>query len=162
MSSSHSAWIELTVECPRGLAERTQHHLFELGASGCEEGYRPGETPPMRQPWDVGPMAPSPSHRMIRAWFEKSDGDAIAERLKEALHQNAKDVIIQWTPYVPIDWEADFKAQHQMICISDQLNIAPPWASDDHSVIIEPGIGFGTGAHPTTHQALLALSLIHI
>ncbi|MEJ2151655.1 MAG: 50S ribosomal protein L11 methyltransferase [Gemmatimonadota bacterium] len=57
------------------------------------------------------------------------------------------------------DWLGDWRAAARSIAITPRLWIAPPGAGPEHAtdskvVWIQPGLGFGTGSHPTT-QALL-------
>ena len=42
--------------------------------------------------------------------------------------------------------------------ISEHLVIAPPWLAQSGDIIIEPGIAFGTGEHPTTYSCMEALA----
>lgn len=58
------------------------------------------------------------------------------------------------------DWQTKWKEFHKAVVIGD-LWVGPPWLTGDRPatfkpVVIEPGQGFGTGAHPTT-QLVLAL-----
>jgi ribosomal protein L11 methyltransferase len=62
-----------------------------------------------------------------------------------------------------VDWSERWKeaihAQHL-----GPLVIAPPWLADsekrDHTVVIEPGMAFGTGEHPTTRGVVRLLPLV--
>ena len=128
-----------------------------MGASGCEEAYRPGEALPVRQPWDAKTPRATPARRIVRAWFENRQGPALLRELKKQLGANASDVTVKWADYEPIDWETQYREQHPVIPVSERICICPPWDIQDNGVVIEPGIGFGTGAHPTTLQALKAL-----
>ena len=45
------------------------------------------------------------------------------------------------------------------------FEIFPPWKKSDHrnakhKIILDPGVVFGTGTHPTTHDCLIALEMI--
>ena len=42
--------------------------------------------------------------------------------------------------------------------ISEQLAISPPWLAQDGDIVLEPGIAFGTGEHPTTYACMKALA----
>ncbi len=52
------------------------------------------------------------------------------------------------------DWVGEFKAEHQPIVFSNRVCITPSWceAPDNNlpSIILDPGLAFGTGSHPTT------------
>lgn len=152
-----SQWIELTADCPRGLVSNIQAYLFQLEAAGSEESFRTGEHPPVRQPWDANTPQSTPPRRLVRAWFENKDGEELIKAIQKQLGASAADVTLRWSDYEPVDWEAQYRAQHPVIRISERICICPPWDIRDNGVVIEPGIGFGTGAHPTTLQALKAL-----
>ena len=41
--------------------------------------------------------------------------------------------------------------------IGPGLAVAPPWAAEEGDLVIEPGLAFGTGEHPTTRLCLEAI-----
>jgi len=57
-----------------------------------------------------------------------------------------------------IDWVTHTQSQFKEIIISNSLRIVPPWKTNSaftgHTIIIQPGSGFGTGSHPTTQLCL--------
>lgn len=56
------------------------------------------------------------------------------------------------------DWVRATQAQFQPIRIEDDLWIVPSWCApprpDALNVVLDPGVAFGTGAHPTTRLCL--------
>lgn len=59
------------------------------------------------------------------------------------------------------DWEAEFRTLHGPVAVEGFGTVASPWhapAPGPSTVIIDPGIGFGTGAHATTRLCLAALA----
>lgn len=52
------------------------------------------------------------------------------------------------------DWISEFKAAHQPLIFSERVCILPSWCdSPEHdlpTLILDPGLAFGTGTHPTT------------
>lgn len=52
------------------------------------------------------------------------------------------------------DWVSEFKAEHQPLVFSDRICISPSWHERPENnlptLILDPGLAFGTGAHPTT------------
>jgi len=62
------------------------------------------------------------------------------------------------TPVPPTDWEAAFRRHHVPVAVGTRLLVAPPWDVPDapgrHVLVIEPGMAFGTGQHPTTRTCL--------
>ena len=62
------------------------------------------------------------------------------------------------TEEIPDDWYDGWKEFHRPIVVGDRLRVRPPWepdaAGDLVDVVIDPGMAFGTGAHPTTRMCL--------
>ena len=60
------------------------------------------------------------------------------------------------------DWANAWKAFYKPFRVGRRLVVTPPWehpdlAPDDIPLIIDPGMAFGTGSHPTTQLCLTAL-----
>jgi ribosomal protein L11 methyltransferase len=153
------SWSELRVELPATVAELAQDILNDLGASGTQEDFVPGEAPPPRQPWDDGPPPPPPARLQVKAWFEAPDRDAVVADFIRRLGRNRYGVLCSWVDVADQDWDASWKAGFPPIVVSDRLAVVPPWDVPERPgvVIIEPGQGFGTGQHETTLQALTLL-----
>jgi ribosomal protein L11 methyltransferase len=62
------------------------------------------------------------------------------------------------TEEIPDDWYDGWREFHRPVVVSERLRVRPPWeaAVDDAliDVVIDPGMAFGTGAHPTTRMCL--------
>lgn len=125
--------------------------LFELGAVGVQEDWMPGTAPAPRQPWDDGPLPPTPDTRLLIGWFDERLETAVGERLTPWLTEHTQVV---WRLEPEVDYEAQSQAAFPPIQVGS-LCIAPPWSAKPGDLIVEPGSGFGTGDHPTTRQALL-------
>lgn len=147
------AWRELAIRVHHVDVERVSAIAFDLGASGVQEDWLPGQAPPPRQPWDTGPQAPEPAERLLRAWFDEPDEAAVGAAL-------GPDVDATWSDVEDVDWEARSRAAFSPIVVSERLIVAPPWDAPEGAVIVEPGQGFGTGQHATTRQALRALDRV--
>jgi ribosomal protein L11 methyltransferase len=56
------------------------------------------------------------------------------------------------------DWVRRTQAQFEPICVSERLWIVPSWhvARDPDAInlVLDPGLAFGTGSHPTTYLCL--------
>lgn len=60
------------------------------------------------------------------------------------------------------DWANGWKKYFRPIRIGRRLVVTPPWESPDLAegeiaIVIDPGMAFGTGSHPTTQLCLVAL-----
>ncbi|HEX5538571.1 MAG TPA: 50S ribosomal protein L11 methyltransferase, partial [Methylophilaceae bacterium] len=60
------------------------------------------------------------------------------------------------------DWVRATQSQFEPICIRDDLWIVPTWHSAPNpqalNIVLDPGLAFGTGSHPTTHLCLAWLA----
>jgi ribosomal protein L11 methyltransferase len=66
---------------------------------------------------------------------------------------------VQTAEHVEEDWENAWKAHFVPVRASDRVVIRPPWhaaalTDGDIEVILDPGMAFGTGTHPTTRLCL--------
>jgi len=139
-------WRCVSVVVDRSAIGTLSSALFDLGAQGVQEDYLPGQTPEPRQPWDTAPATPPPQQQVLKAWFEDPNERSIAAALP--MHS------LTWDDVEETDWETSWQQGFDPIVISPTLTIAPPWNAPDGALIIEPGQGFGTGHHPSTHGAL--------
>ena len=60
------------------------------------------------------------------------------------------------------DWATAWKAYYKPMRIGQHLVVTPPWETpalspDDLAIVVDPGMAFGTGSHPTTQLCLVAL-----
>jgi ribosomal protein L11 methyltransferase len=58
------------------------------------------------------------------------------------------------------DWNEEWKKSFKPINVGENLTIVPSWLQDDSgrtSIIIDPGMAFGTGHHETTKRCLMIL-----
>jgi ribosomal protein L11 methyltransferase len=65
------------------------------------------------------------------------------------------------------DWANAWKAHYQPVRVGDRVVVRPPWQEydsqqDDVVVLLDPGMAFGTGTHPTTQIALKLLERLDI
>lgn len=150
------SWRALQIEpVYRAILEPMTERLFALGAAGVQEFAVGSDAPPLRQPWDTGPEPKLSRKVALLAWFSDAD-EALISREVEAI-QGIRRHTLRWSDVQERDWEAEFQASFGPIDVGDGLVVAPPWNAPPGALIIEPGLGFGTGDHPTTRQALAAL-----
>lgn len=135
----------LTVETSREVAEDVAAELAELGAGGVE--VRDGEGTPMPG------LPPVPEGRAVLvAWFA-DEGDA---RGAQAVHGG------DLAQAADEDWSESWKKDFRPIDVG-RVRVRPSWIEaplppGSVEVILDPGMAFGTGSHPTTALCLAALS----
>ena len=94
---------------------------------------------------------------IVTAMFDESiDVDAVVQILRQetgiASFQFKTEIIAEQ------DWVRATQAQFDPIKITDKLWIVPTWHvapnSDAVNIVLDPGLAFGTGSHPTTSLCL--------
>ena len=154
------AWVELQWDIARDRADVLSGELFSFGALGVQEDFREGEEPPPLQPWD-DPDTPVqlPERMLLKAWWEQKDFAEAQSKVSELA--SSREVIggMVWVPVSQEDWENSWKQHFSRRVFSERLAISPPWEAQEGDVVIEPGIAFGTGEHPTTASCLEALAI---
>ena len=79
------------------------------------------------------------------------------KEIQDELILNFKDIDFKFTAssVSETDWVKLSQSQFKPICIKDRINIVPSWHKINNpkliNIILDPGLAFGTGAHPTTH-----------
>jgi ribosomal protein L11 methyltransferase len=101
----------------------------------------------------------------VRAYLPEDAADgATQQRVREALWHLSQirpvpEPTFRWIE--DEDWSEAWKAHYKPLAVGRRLLIVPAWlASDDADripVFLDPGMAFGTGAHPTTRLCLAAL-----
>ncbi len=139
-----ASW-SLTLEMDAALAEERAADLFDVGASGVE--VRDGEGTPM-----PGTPLPPPGRALLVAWFAVR-GAAEAAR---ATHGGALAEVPDE------DWGEGWKKEFRALDVG-RVRVRPSWIDAPPpagavEVVLDPGMAFGTGSHPTTSLCLAALS----
>jgi ribosomal protein L11 methyltransferase len=153
-------WITLRMAVPAPAVDAVANFLFEAGAGGVITGVSE-------------PQAATPAGD--RSQMETHVPAAECPRIHAALLRYlaglvdlgiiaAADARVDTEPLAAADWQASFRRQHQPIAIGRRLLVAPPWdvpaAGDRTLLVVEPGMAFGTGQHPTTRSCLEAIETI--
>ena len=82
------------------------------------------------------------------------------KKIQDELILNFKDIDLKFTAssVSETDWVKLSQSQFKPICIKDRINIVPSWHKINNpkliNIILDPGLAFGTGAHPTTHLCI--------
>ena len=102
----------------------------------------------------------------IKLYLEDTDTAGLArlEKLLEDLRQKNKkekygSLEMTAVPLQEVDWEESWKENYPPQNVGEKLVVLPYWLADtDESgrlpVILDPGLTFGTGAHPSTQMVM--------
>ncbi|MDR0441632.1 MAG: 50S ribosomal protein L11 methyltransferase [Candidatus Accumulibacter sp.] len=153
-------WLSLRIDADGRRAEALADALLDAGALSASiedaDAGTPDETPRFGEPGSVA--TPEWERSRITALFDASaDVDAVL----------AACAATAGLPGVPAhtlekveeqDWVRLTQSQFKPIRISDRLWIVPSWhtAPDPRAIVLvlDPGMAFGTGSHPTTRLCL--------
>lgn len=171
-------WHELTIHTTEESVEMISNFLHEAGAGGVsieESGTlnKKRETPHGEWFGDV-PFNDIPEGQaVIKGYFSEDVNleeikDEIAPRVEElsTFGINTGDVRYELKTVDEEAWATAWKQYFKPIRVSDRLTIKPTWEeyipeSDNERIIeLDPGMAFGTGAHPTTSLCLRALDSV--
>ncbi|MAO67000.1 MULTISPECIES: 50S ribosomal protein L11 methyltransferase [Idiomarina] len=147
-------WIQLTLSCSEEHAPQVGDMLMANGAQAVT--YRDGADTPIFEPrpgdvilWE---------HTLATGLFDaEADIKAIIANLKQS---NVFDSDLQYKvdPLEDKDWEREWMDNFHPIRFGEQLWICPSWRDiPDPSavnILLDPGMAFGTGTHPTTAMCL--------
>ena len=101
----------------------------------------------------------------IKLYLEAGD-EAALDRIKallQALKDNHGDALgeltLTVTALAPVDWEESWKENYPPQEVGEQLVVLPYWLAQSEvngrlPVILDPGLTFGTGAHPSTQMVM--------
>ena len=155
-------YIQLTVNVPGEEIDSVCERLSVLGAEGFvienEEDFKEF-LDKNRQYWDYVDEGLAESYSgvsRVKCYFsDEPDGRATADRIKAAFPESEEAYTAD------LDWENSWKENYRPIEVGERLVIVPSWEDTPEDgrlpVILEPGLTFGTGSHPTTKMCLRAL-----
>jgi ribosomal protein L11 methyltransferase len=134
--SENGSWVTVRVH-PGSHREEVIAALFEQGAQGIQEV---GES--------IVTQVPS-----------QADADALVCAALAA----SNDARVDTEPLVQVDWSEEWKhGIHEQVL--DRLTVVPPWLADGHdlarTIVIDPGMAFGTGEHATTRGVIRLMQRI--
>ena len=91
----------------------------------------------------------------IKLYLEDTD-EAGMERLKKAVAELKLEMALSQLPET--DWEESWKDNYPPQEVGEALVVLPYWRADEDTdrrkVILDPGLTFGTGAHPSTQMVM--------
>ena len=155
------AWLEITIETT---SKKMDHAVTNLTAHGFSdlviEDQEEFETflEDNRAYWDYideGLQQKLQGLSRIKLYLEDTDTQGMA-RLEGVLNQLGLSAKI--APLPETNWEESWKDNYPPQPIGEKIVILPYWLAgtegDRLSVILDPGLTFGTGAHPSTQMVI--------
>ena len=91
----------------------------------------------------------------IKLYLEDTDTSGM-ERLNQAVSELKLTMTV--APLADIDWEESWKDNYPPQEVGTKIVVLPYWLADEETdrlkVILDPGLTFGTGAHPSTQMVM--------
>ena len=159
------AWLEITVQTSAQTIEDT---AAMLTAAGFQELVMEDQTQfedfleQNKAYWDyidedLQQQLQGLSH--IKLYLEEQDADSLS-RLQTLAEIKGFSLTVNTLPET--DWENSWQEHYPAVEVGEKLVVLPYWlATEDHGdrlkVILDPGLTFGTGAHPSTQMVMEAM-----
>ena len=95
----------------------------------------------------------------IKLYLEDTDRESLS-RLEAFAEE--RNLPLQKTPLAQTDWDEDWKKNYPPQYVGKRLAVLPYWLAEQAEeerlpVILDPGLTFGTGAHPSTQMVMEAM-----
>ncbi|MCY3905860.1 MAG: 50S ribosomal protein L11 methyltransferase [Anaerolineaceae bacterium] len=154
-------WLELSLCVAGEAAEAVAGLLGRYGHQGVviEQNGIPPDA------WDEG-AAEAPDSLTLRAWFPHNDDSPTRCRDVETALGHMSMILPlprpTWRLVKDEDWAHAWKAHYRPLRVGRRLLVRPVWSQsevrdDELEIVLDPGMAFGTGTHPSTRLCLQAL-----
>ena len=94
----------------------------------------------------------------IKLYLDEQDKDSLS-RLQALAENKGFSLTVETLPET--DWENSWQEHYPAVEVGEKLVVLPYWLEEDHGdrlkVILDPGLTFGTGAHPSTQMVMEAM-----
>lgn len=145
-------WFQLNIEqCPSHAVEELSHELEELGTLSITFTDK-HDNPVLEPEPGTTPLWPEVVLHALYAQAEE------AQRIKTYLHNIYPHLHCEIEIIEDKDWERVWMDEFKPQRFGQRLWICPTWLTppDPHAVnlMLDPGLAFGTGTHPTTALCL--------
>lgn len=154
-----SHYVQLTWYPPEQELEDAVNFAHSLPLNGLE--YEDGRQ--AESPFTDIPLAPG--RPFVRVYMPQDAAHEWTDRIRA--HCADHRWLLEEHPVASQDWSSAWKAYYSPFSISGGYMIVPSWlpeyATDEaHTLLLDPGMAFGTGTHATTRMCLDALADIDV
>mgnify|MGYP001064755783 CR=1 FL=1 len=150
------AWIQVRARAPKAWHETVEDHLLELGAVSIT--FQDGADQPVLEP-GVGETPLWDSLVILGLFSADTPSESLRSHLIRAFEPSCRFDIEILEDRV---WEREWEQHYQPIQFAENLWICPSWCTppDPNAVtlLLDPGLAFGTGTHPSTAMCLKQLA----
>ncbi len=156
MPSRH--WQHLSITVPQEAAEVVANFLMEVGSLGVVEDVRDfpqeGHQPDTVEVQGFFPPETSPLEQLTRYLHQLVPVFPALQNAVPHLSETAEE-----------EWQETWRSHFPPVAVGSRLLILPPWEHPPVEegrivVVINPGMAFGTGHHPSTRGSLEAIEML--
>lgn len=150
-------WIQLQIPADPETADQLEDLLMEMGADAVS--MEDAADQPIFEP-DPGTTPLWSDTRVTGLFDADQDIDRICADIRDAWHQQTQQELpeIDVTLVEDKDWERAWMDDFKPLRFGQRLWIVPSWHDapdpDAANLLLDPGLAFGTGTHPTTALCL--------
>jgi ribosomal protein L11 methyltransferase len=144
-------WLLVSLHVPGACTEAVSNFLMEQGATGIEEN-------------EEGQKGERLKAYFLRDGREGGALRALRRYLKslQAIQPEISQAKIETVTIPEQDWGEKWKKFFRPFRVTSRVVVKPPWSSvqskkNEMSIVINPGMAFGTGTHATTKLCIRAL-----
>ncbi|MDG6774881.1 50S ribosomal protein L11 methyltransferase [Thiomicrorhabdus sp. ZW0627] len=148
------AWIQINTVVKEELAEPLSDAFMEVGA--CSVTFEDAKDQPIFEP-DLGTTPIWASTKVIGLFDAETDSQAVIDTLVQILPEVAAKQY-KTEQLEDKDWIRAWMDQFKAMRFGERLWIVPSWLEPPEpeavNLMLDPGMAFGTGTHPTTALCL--------
>ncbi len=157
-------WLELSVVVDGEAAEAVAEALRPFAHGGVAIEQVGGQLPSLADDWSV--EVAGPVVYAVRIYLPDDEAASVTLCRAEEAIWHLGQLYPMPAPQVrrvaEEDWTEAWKAHFSITRVARRLVIVPAWReytpqAEDVVIILDPGMAFGTGLHPTTQMCLSAL-----
>jgi len=150
-------WLQLRINTKRKQAPSIESALIKAGAASVT--LEDNADQPILEP-ELGTTPIWDATRITGLFEADIDTNAVGERAASFLGSPLPEH--RWEQLEDKDWEREWMKNYHPIHCGNDLWICPSWLEPPEpqavNLLLDPGLAFGTGTHPTTFQCLQWLS----
>lgn len=148
------AWIQINTVVEEALAEPLSDAFMEIGA--CSVTFEDAKDQPIFEP-ELGTTPIWANTKVIGLFDAETDAKQVIENLTGLVPQVSSEQY-KVEQLEDKDWIRAWMDQFQPMQFGERLWIVPSWCEppqpDAVNLMLDPGMAFGTGTHPTTSLCL--------
>ncbi|GAB1256497.1 50S ribosomal protein L11 methyltransferase [Aurantivibrio plasticivorans] len=146
-------WLQLHFLTDPEHASAIEDALLEIGAAAVT--FQDNEDQPILEP-ALGETPLWKATRVTGLFDANVDTAGISENVAKQLDMDISNS--QWEQLEDKDWQREWMSHYRPIPCGPNLWVCPSWCEPPEpeavNILLDPGLAFGTGTHPTTLQCL--------